>query len=62
LQQNQHSILLQNPNWMKMHYQKGHQNILAENENRLYAILERGFPGTFSSFLKSGGFCSRINI
>ena len=45
---------------MKMHYQKGHQNILAENENRLYAILERGFPGSFSPFLKSGGFCSRI--
>jgi len=46
------------PIWWKMHYQKGHQNTLAENKNRLYAILKRWFLNTFSQFPKMGGFAA----
>ncbi len=37
------SIALKNPIWWKMDFKKDHQNTFAENQNSLYAILERNF-------------------
>ncbi len=36
-------IALKNPIWWKMEFKKDHQNTFAENQNPLYAILERNF-------------------
>jgi hypothetical protein len=40
---------------------KYHQNTFAKNKDGLYAILERRVLSPFSSNIKNGGFCSRIN-
>jgi len=53
-------IALKNPIWWKMDFKKDHQNTFAENQNPLYAILERNFSRdsnpTICSFQNRGVF------
>jgi hypothetical protein len=42
-------ILLKNPIGPKIDFENDHQNSLAENQNRLYAICERNFSRDFDA-------------
>jgi hypothetical protein len=45
----------------EMCLKKYHQNTFAKNKDGLYAILKRRVWTLFSSNIKNGGFCSRID-
>jgi len=46
----------------EMCLKKYHQNTFAKNKDGLYAILKRRVWTPFSSNIKNGGFCSRIDF